>query len=1184
MKRICLLMLFWGIASAVTAQSQFRQAVDAAFVNLDKSGITSGILYDRVFPAANLLEAGVASSPAHFRQAHSELYEASYSTEYRLTPTDLDNLAYESQQRRVVPIGILLTDFQVCNTGAIELNNGQYRLRNGYNVSQLYQTRQAVVTSMLSASIARGTTAFQLPLWAIFNQSNAAITSITIDFGDGNPVLTLTPGNQTTTAYYGSAGEKTISFTLNLADGSQRTARSVMTVGEAFGEAATSIPPGGALRSNYLEPGPRDGLGPIDRVVIESDEAFQGYDESSATKGKANAYFYYGQGRDNVRKPVIVLDGFDGGDTRGPDEIYRTRLRYIDQAGEGQRLGDDLRESNPARQNEPDYNSDVIILNFPRYEYARDTRTVCGSRMVNGVCTFGATTLSIPRYRDGGVDYIERNALVLVKLLNVVNERLRASGSTEKITLIGPSMGGLISRYALRYMELRGMDANCKLWVSFDSPHNGANIPIGGQQFLEYFANGLGLESAKAALNSQVDSPAAKQLLLHHYRNGETAGGAPGFRDRFASTLSSFGYPTAACLRKVALSNGSKNGTPQNLAACQEALKLNARLTDFGTLTCFVGFGLSCLVARDRILDARVYTAPSGSGRCLTMRKTLTAFGAGAAERYAVGRGNNQPSNDTQPGGIYDVLGEIAADSRTAKWLYRVNVDANTNGTTFIPTVSSYGLYNTDRNWGASLDNVNVTAETPFNAIYAPDANEPHVLLTNAGVNFVREQIRQANSQCAQPQTPITTPSLQSGACYIIKSQKTGRSLQAVGNGIQQQPNGSQIWKLDDAGNNRYRFTVQDGTNRVITTPNGNYGELLTLTNATGADNQAWALAQNGSTGNYRMTTSNGTTWDLQNYGNDPGLQLWGNATEPFYDYRSFRFESATCPTGSTPTPTPTPTPGGLAFQIVSYDCNTGVIRFQVTGGNGSPIQLTLHGLFSDQVTANTVYSATYPSDGRTGRTTSGQATQSGNQVAISFTNGCNLTGTPTPTPTPTPGALAFQIVSYDCNTGLLRFQLTGGNGAGIQLTLYGLFSDQVTANTIYSATYPADGRTGRTTTGQATQSGNQINISFTNGCNLGSGGRLAAPGALTESEQETVVYPNPAQTELTVSLRDVLPAEPVFVLTDVLGRVQVVAGQLTVVDERTLRLAVRQLAAGHYVLRITGGTAPGQTVRFVKQ
>jgi hypothetical protein len=285
---------------------------------------------------------------------------------------------------------------------------------------------------------------------------------------------------------------------------------------------------------------------------------------------------------------------------------------------------------------------------------------------------------------------------------------------------------------------------------------------------------------------------------------------------------------------------------------------------------------------------------------------------------------------------------------------------------------------------------------------------------------------------------------------------------------------------------------------------------------------------------------------------------------------------------------TPQPTPGALAFQIVSYDCNTGVIQFQVTGGNGSPIQLTLHGLFSDQVTANTIYTATYPSDGRTGRTTAGQATQSGNQAAISFTNGCNLTGTPTPTPTPnpqpTPGALVFQIVSYDCNTGLLRFQLTGGNGSGIQLTLYGLFSEQVTANTIYTATYPSDGRTGRNTTGQATQSGNQVAISFTNGCNLGSGGRLAAPGVLTESARETVVYPNPAQTELTVSLRDVLPAEPVFVLTDVLGRVQPVAGRLTVVSARSLRLLVSQLAAGHYVLRITGGTAPGQTVRFVKQ
>ena len=62
MRRLYLVVLFWSTLSAVMAQSEYRQAADNAFANLDKSGITSGILYDRVFLAANLNEPGASSS------------------------------------------------------------------------------------------------------------------------------------------------------------------------------------------------------------------------------------------------------------------------------------------------------------------------------------------------------------------------------------------------------------------------------------------------------------------------------------------------------------------------------------------------------------------------------------------------------------------------------------------------------------------------------------------------------------------------------------------------------------------------------------------------------------------------------------------------------------------------------------------------------------------------------------------------------------------------------------------------------------------------------------------------------------------------------------------------------------------------------------------------------------------
>jgi len=53
----------------------------------------------------------------------------------------------------------------------------------------------------------------------------------------------------------------------------------------------------------------------------------------------------------------------------------------------------------------------------------------------------------------GGADYVERNAMVLVELIKNINPALASNGSTEKLVVIGPSMGGLISRYALAYMK-----------------------------------------------------------------------------------------------------------------------------------------------------------------------------------------------------------------------------------------------------------------------------------------------------------------------------------------------------------------------------------------------------------------------------------------------------------------------------------------------------------------------------------------------------------------------------------------------------------------------------------------------------------------------------------------------------------------------------------------------------------
>ena len=82
---------------------------------------------------------------------------------------------------------------------------------------------------------------------------------------------------------------------------------------------------------------------------------------------------------------------------------------------------------------------------------------------------------------------IRDNAELLIEIINWVNHEKHENGSPAKNILVGESMGGLIARYALRQMEINGTPHECDTYVSNDSPHKGAHVPLG---YL-YALNGL---------------------------------------------------------------------------------------------------------------------------------------------------------------------------------------------------------------------------------------------------------------------------------------------------------------------------------------------------------------------------------------------------------------------------------------------------------------------------------------------------------------------------------------------------------------------------------------------------------------------------------------------------------------------------------------------------------------------
>ena len=168
---------------------------------------------------------------------------------------------------------------------------------------------------------------------------------------------------------------------------------------------------------------------------------------------------------------------------------------------------------------------------------------------------------------------IQDNAAILEALLDKVNE---VKTGYYQNNLMGFSMGGLISRYALRTMEMNGKNHDVANYFSYDSPHQGAYFPLGMLQFLKSWVNDWRvpftdfrpLEHAWLIgdLYNAYESPASTQMSVVRakYQDEPAAAGSmldglvDPLRINFYTELGAMGMPTQS--RNFGISNGARNG------------------------------------------------------------------------------------------------------------------------------------------------------------------------------------------------------------------------------------------------------------------------------------------------------------------------------------------------------------------------------------------------------------------------------------------------------------------------------------------------------------------------------------------------------------------------------------------------------------------------------------------------
>jgi hypothetical protein len=819
MKKIFFTIFFACVLNTI---AQTTNPLDTQLAYVNQSSVTSGIIYERSLRTTNLFaynQPGNLHNTANFgffKRALAELYSASNKTKL-ISVQELQNRnGSNATIANEVNIGILNSSFQVMNYDSANATNGGLTFDGTY-FRQItgkvpFYNLQALVVAPLKNVVSGSSITYKFNNNLIVNNGNYTIKTLIANFGDGisrtiisnnilvNSTVSLNNNLVNTT--------QKITFTVTLSNNI-----SITTYGEIFVSKNTSNR--AALRT-LTSATPCDGdvnsedLYPI-TSLFEAEEAYQGINEAVALKGKLEVkVFYDPTHQKTLRKPIVIIDGFDPGDKR----------KITDCDCENDPTGNcQLANKNKATgQYDPKIHESIQELMGYKNE-TNDNENLIYTLRTKG---YDVVVVNQPTYTtpqgikvDGGADFIERNGLALVALIKNLNGKLQQNGSAEKMVVVGPSMGGQISRYALAYMEKKQAEAttiaeqnkwkhNTRLWIAFDSPNHGANVPFGDQALLNLLRDGGANAEADDTYKNKINSTASKELMieLHQqtinegsidssYLNGSTISqgmptnsGNPYFQTHFNNQFTnglpnSKGFPMN--LRKIAIVNGSLSGVRSQ--GNDNDLMLDDRLFTQACYKPFSVFGWSpsiCYTTKLATIQSRLLPASGNNAEVASIKKFTLA-----GQYTSITNINNRGNLDLVPGSLINateiihssITGTNPIETRGSFWQYTSDnltywyANKFGNGAQwetyallpnqcFIPTYSSIGIKNPNQSWSNPLTrNLVCTGETYFDSYFGEAENTDHIKLNFRSVNWLLKELGDnTNLPSSQPPSfPIST-------------------------------------------------------------------------------------------------------------------------------------------------------------------------------------------------------------------------------------------------------------------------------------------------------------------------------------------------------------------------------------------------------------------------------------------
>ncbi len=416
-----------------------RLTLDNIFAHVDKSQVSTGFLEEYGAQFANLKTYNgiLTDSNCVNAMAWHYIYASVYSAKIYGTntlPTPDSNYSVFNREavlnKNINPVSMLALNYSSLKQDAMD--NNLFTISNNqlYDVpgrtQSPYQLNTAFAAAPFYETNNNGTVHLLFKQNLFINNTGKQVSSIKVNFDDGNGFVTAAWNTILSASYY-DTGVKKLTFKLNFTDTTHLQCYSNVRVLNA------------AVAGRYIPSTVTIPFDPVSNNHSGGDITVQ-YSVNNSTP----------VGGRKFQKPLIVVEGFDMHDAAPllmPVEYnYESFRKEISQS--------------------------IVSFNGNDFNYNLDN--IAGYDLI------------FLNYRDG-TDDILRNALLLEEVINWVNSN-KAIGAQQNVVM-GISMGGLVSRYCLAKMTKENHNPQTRLLITHDSPHRGANIPLGFQYVINGFAN-----------------------------------------------------------------------------------------------------------------------------------------------------------------------------------------------------------------------------------------------------------------------------------------------------------------------------------------------------------------------------------------------------------------------------------------------------------------------------------------------------------------------------------------------------------------------------------------------------------------------------------------------------------------------------------------------------------------------